>query len=87
LLLAFSSPKYFVIAEPASAISMPLAIVVLMTLKAAFATINSANISTISLHSFGVARTVFQMVALSNSLALGILLEVQLHSLDHVVLG
>jgi hypothetical protein len=58
-----------------------------MTLKAAFATINSANIPTISLHSFGVARTVFQMVALSNSPALGILLEVQLRSLDLVVLG
>jgi hypothetical protein len=39
------------------------------------------------LHNFGVARTVFQMVALSNSLALGILLEVQLRSLDLALLG
>jgi len=60
--------------------------VVLMTLNAALAIISSANISIISLHSFGVARTVFQMVALLDNLALDILPEVQLRSHDPVLL-
>jgi hypothetical protein len=64
-----------------------LFIVALITLKAAFATASSANIPIISLHNFGVVRMVSQTVALSNSLALGILLEVLLRSLVPVVLG